>query len=259
MLYGSWQRALIAKGDPAWLLHGPVKKGVKEVKKAAQNVATVVSTGNDNTARSRNNAGTVEEINYPADEQNVQGLAHQTQNRRDAATVVQQSADAGGFQSTGVGKAVEEGTEWVDRAAHRVGEWAGSQAQKVGGSSAPPSEQAKKLAQEGVTNPNTCSAGNGCGPLKRGWQILGFLGAGASIILTDRFQIELASLPDRDDVVAEVWFGANHVAELRQEEGTLRIQLYPPRDGSYWDFLLVDFFSALEKAHRVLVSPTPSK
>ncbi|HXO42200.1 MAG TPA: RHS repeat-associated core domain-containing protein, partial [Thermoanaerobaculia bacterium] len=89
------------QGESLWdkivgFFTGPVKKGVKRVKKGVQNVTTVVSTANDNTGRSRNNSSTVEEINYPADEQNVQDLGHQTQNRRDAATVVQQSAEAGG-------------------------------------------------------------------------------------------------------------------------------------------------------------------
>ena len=39
--------------------------------------------------------------------------------------------------------------------------------------------------------------------------------------------IELVSVPDRDDLVAEVWLGQYLLAELRQEGGHVRVQLYP--------------------------------
>jgi RHS repeat-associated protein len=78
------------------------------------------------------------------------------------------------FSSTGVGKAVQKGTEWVaekvDQASHGVGDWAGRQAQKIGGSSTPPSEQIKQLAKDHEIDPNTCASGMDCGPLKRAAQ-----------------------------------------------------------------------------------------
>ena len=64
--------------------------------------------------------------------------------------------------------------------------------------------------------------------------------------------IELVSVPDRDDLVAEVWLGRALLAELRQEGGQVRVQLYPDSSGQPWDLPVADLCSALAKASAKL-------
>lgn len=54
------------------------------------------------------------------------------------------------------------------------------------------------------------------------------------------FKVELVSVPDRDDRVAEVWLGQSLLAELRHEGGQVRVQLYPASSGQAWDLCLAD-------------------
>jgi hypothetical protein len=57
--------------------------------------------------------------------------------------------------------------------------------------------------------------------------------------------IEVASVPDRDELVAELWMGDRQVAELSQDGGKQLLQLYPPADGKWWEFELDEFVSRL--------------
>ncbi|MBK9929614.1 MAG: hypothetical protein IPP04_07045 [Saprospiraceae bacterium] len=41
-----------------------------------------------------------------------------------------------------------------------------------------------------------------------------------------KFKIEISSVPDRENLVAEIWYGEFLVAEINQEQENLRIQLY---------------------------------
>lgn len=66
------------------------------------------------------------------------------------------------------------------------------------------------------------------------------------------FRIQVASVPDREDLVAEIWFGSEQVAELRREEAGARIQLYPPRQERWWDFPYSEFLDVLQRAHEEL-------
>lgn len=66
------------------------------------------------------------------------------------------------------------------------------------------------------------------------------------------FSINLASLPDRDSVVAEVWRGKHLLAELRREGDALRLQLYPRPNGAPWDVPHPDFVQALMHAQPPL-------
>lgn len=59
------------------------------------------------------------------------------------------------------------------------------------------------------------------------------------------FTIDIASVPDRDELVAELWFGEQQVAELAQEGGRLLLQLYKPPSGKYWEFDYAPFAEAL--------------
>jgi len=71
--------------------------------------------------------------------------------------------------------------------------------------------------------------------------------------------IELASVPDRDDLVAELWQGTALIAEVRWEEQMLRVQLYPSEAGHPFDVPYEDLVAALLTAKarlRALVSDT---
>ena len=45
--------------------------------------------------------------------------------------------------------------------------------------------------------------------------------------------IQIASVPDRDSLVAELWSGSTQVAELSRENGPLIVQIYRPTSGKY--------------------------
>lgn len=70
------------------------------------------------------------------------------------------------------------------------------------------------------------------------------------------FKVEIASVPDRDDLVAEVWYGDDLVAELRHEASSVHIQIYSSPTGK-WDMRLADFVRVLEKA-RDRLGPLPT-
>lgn len=67
------------------------------------------------------------------------------------------------------------------------------------------------------------------------------------------FKVELTSVPDRTDVVAEVWFQDELLAELRRERGVVRIQLYKS-PGAAWDLAYDGFLAAVEEARARLGS-----
>jgi hypothetical protein len=66
------------------------------------------------------------------------------------------------------------------------------------------------------------------------------------------FRIEIASVPDRDDLVAEVWCGAELFAELRHEAGDVSVQLYCPSRSGQWDMRLADLIAVLDNARERL-------
>jgi hypothetical protein len=68
------------------------------------------------------------------------------------------------------------------------------------------------------------------------------------------FSIELTSVPDRKNLVSEVWFGDELLAELNVESGDVRIQIFAPKDG-YWDFDFEEFLSAVNKAKERVKIP----
>lgn len=74
--------------------------------------------------------------------------------------------------------------------------------------------------------------------------------------MNDKFSIEVTSVPDRPGLVAEVWWGQELLAELRHEDGVLRVQLYPSSDGQSWDFPYEAFAVALQQA-RDKLGPDP--
>ena len=67
------------------------------------------------------------------------------------------------------------------------------------------------------------------------------------------FTIEIASVPDRDDVVAEIWWGDAMVAELnRGITGGVEIEIYATESRDPWSFDLASWLAALAEAQRKL-------
>jgi len=66
-------------------------------------------------------------------------------------------------------------------------------------------------------------------------------------------RMDIASPPDREKLVAEVFFGSEQWAEIHQEYGHLTLQLYPRHDGQPWEFSFDEAVSMLQRAKRRLV------
>jgi hypothetical protein len=63
------------------------------------------------------------------------------------------------------------------------------------------------------------------------------------------FKIEITSVPDRSNLVAEIWYGENLLAEINQEEDVFKVELYNTQGTVVFN----DFIAALEKAkHKLL-------
>jgi len=63
------------------------------------------------------------------------------------------------------------------------------------------------------------------------------------------FTVEIASVPDRDDAVAEIWHSNDMVAEVYHDEyGKLNIDIYPNKSSELWKFELSSWQSALAEA-----------
>jgi len=68
------------------------------------------------------------------------------------------------------------------------------------------------------------------------------------------FTIEVASVPHRDELVAELWLGTEQVAELSQDGGALTLQMYPPPSGR-WEFEFESFLAAVTAMRTRLLPP----
>jgi len=71
--------------------------------------------------------------------------------------------------------------------------------------------------------------------------------------MSSQFRTTIASPPDREKLVAEVFFGSEQVAEINQETGNLRIEIYPHSSGEPWVLPYQDFLIAVSDAKRRLV------
>ncbi len=68
-----------------------------------------------------------------------------------------------------------------------------------------------------------------------------------------RYEISIASPPDREKLVAEIFFGDTQWAEINQEHGALEVEFYPRPDGKPWRIDYQDVTAALDQAKRRLV------
>lgn len=66
-----------------------------------------------------------------------------------------------------------------------------------------------------------------------------------------KFVIEIASVPDREDLVAEIWWGDAMVAELsRDANGDTTIEIFSSEPYATWQFDLTSWLAALEEGRR---------
>jgi hypothetical protein len=74
-----------------------------------------------------------------------------------------------------------------------------------------------------------------------------------------KMSIDIASPPDRERLVAEVFYAREQWAEINQERGSLTLELYPRRDGKPWEFSFDEALTALRCAQRRLLGDDVEK
>jgi hypothetical protein len=70
----------------------------------------------------------------------------------------------------------------------------------------------------------------------------------------EKFRITIASLPDRENLVAEILYDGVQWAEISQESDDLIVQFYSHPSKKYWEFSMNDALSALEIAKARLLN-----
>jgi hypothetical protein len=60
--------------------------------------------------------------------------------------------------------------------------------------------------------------------------------------------VVIASSPDRDDLVAELWQENEMLAEVASASGRMTVELFPRRDGQAWNLDLDELERALKAA-----------
>lgn len=68
----------------------------------------------------------------------------------------------------------------------------------------------------------------------------------------NEFRICISSPPDRERLVAEIFFGDEQWAELNQETDNLKVEFYPKRNGQFWLLSLDAVLESLDQAKRQL-------
>jgi hypothetical protein len=70
--------------------------------------------------------------------------------------------------------------------------------------------------------------------------------------MKDKHRICISSPPDREKLVAEIFFGDTQWAEINQEHEALEVEFYPRSDGEPWRIDYQAALSALDEAKRRL-------
>lgn len=71
--------------------------------------------------------------------------------------------------------------------------------------------------------------------------------------MKDEHRICISSPPDREKLVAEIFFGDTQWAEINQEREVLDVEFYPRPDGEPWRIEYQNAMQALVEAKRRLV------
>jgi hypothetical protein len=67
-----------------------------------------------------------------------------------------------------------------------------------------------------------------------------------------QFEIQVASPPNREKCVVEIWHGQNQVCEVNEEYGDPVVEIYPNPSGGPWLFDYSTFFETLQRALKAL-------
>ncbi len=65
-------------------------------------------------------------------------------------------------------------------------------------------------------------------------------------------EIVIVSLPDKEKLVAEIYFGSEQWAELSREKESFVLEIYPRRTGEPWSFNLENVLDILQQAKHEL-------
>lgn len=66
----------------------------------------------------------------------------------------------------------------------------------------------------------------------------------------DDFRIVIASLPNRDNLVAEIYYNGIQWVEISKEKEQALIQFYTHPYQNYWEFSLQEAIDVLERAKK---------
>jgi hypothetical protein len=66
-------------------------------------------------------------------------------------------------------------------------------------------------------------------------------------------RIVIASVPDRDELVAELWVGEIQWAELSHDSGDMILQIYSNPTGKPWEFPPDEIVESIQKAKAALL------
>jgi len=72
--------------------------------------------------------------------------------------------------------------------------------------------------------------------------------------MLNNFRITVVSLPDRENLVAEVFYDNEQWVEISQETDDLMIRFYEPPQGDHWIFSYREATAALETAKNKLLN-----
>lgn len=68
------------------------------------------------------------------------------------------------------------------------------------------------------------------------------------------FEITVGSFPDKENLVADIFYDNIQVAEITNENNKLQIQIFCYKDQDYWEFSLDEFQKVVEKAKQKLIA-----
>ena len=70
---------------------------------------------------------------------------------------------------------------------------------------------------------------------------------------TTEIRFCISSPPDRDQLVAEIFFRENQIAEINQELEDFHIEIYPKPDGEAWNLPIDQFQEIINEAKSLLI------
>ena len=70
----------------------------------------------------------------------------------------------------------------------------------------------------------------------------------------NKFRITVGSLPDRENLVADIFYETIELAEISNENNKMIIQIYCYDDKDCWEFSLEEFQKIVEEAKQRLIA-----